>query len=260
MEIKKVHLVYFSPTGNTQSVIRIVARSFCNEISEYDMTSYSSGDMQLKFEEDDVVIFGFPVYGGRVPETFRARMNGVNGQDTLAAIIATYGNRDYEDALFEIKDIVENDGFLPIGAAAVATEHSVIRSIASGRPDANDNAFLEDFCSKLKKKIALITSKEEIFKLTVPGGKPYRRYVKLPMTPAVAASCTACGLCEKKCPVGAISKKNLLITDKEKCIGCMRCVRICPQNARKLPKIKMVVGQLLLSSAARVRKEPEMFF
>lgn len=256
MEIKKVHLVYFSPTGNTQSVIRIVAKSFSNEISEYDMTAYSSSDMQLKFEENDVVIFGFPVYGGRVPETFRDRMNGVKGQDTLAALIATYGNRDYEDALFEMKDIAESNGFLPVGAAAVVTEHSVIRSIASGRPDANDIAFLEDFCSKLKKKF---TSKGELFNLTVSGKKPYRRYVKLPMIPFVAASCTACGLCEKECPVGAISKKNLRKTDKGKCIGCMRCVRICPQNARKLSKLKMVAGQLLLSSAARVRKEPEMF-
>lgn len=259
MKIKKVHLVYFSPTGNTQSVIRIVAKSFSNEILEYDMTAYSTSDMQLKFEKNDFVIFGFPVYGGRVPETFRDRMNGVKGQDALAALIVTYGNREYEDAILEMKDIVESNGFLPVGAAAVITEHSVIRSIASGRPDANDIAFLEDFCSKLKMKIALITFKGELFNLTVSGKKPYRRYVKLPMIPVVAASCTACGLCENECPVGAISKKNLRKTDKGKCIGCMRCVRICPQKARKLPKLKTVVGQLFLSSAARVRKEPEIF-
>ncbi|MCI2106023.1 MAG: 4Fe-4S binding protein [Intestinimonas sp.] len=48
-------------------------------------------------------------------------------------------------------------------------------------------------------------------------------------------------------------------TDKEKCIGCTRCVRLCPQKARKLPKLKMFAGQLFLSGAARIRKEPEMF-
>lgn len=127
-------------------------------------------------------------------------LNGIKGQQTLAALVATYGNREYEDSLFEMKDIVENNGFLPVGADAVVAEHSVVRSIAAGRPDVNDIAFIEDFCSELKMKIASITSKEEIHKLDVPGKKPYRRYIKLPMTPIVADSCTACGLCEKKVP------------------------------------------------------------
>lgn len=259
MEIKKVHLVYFSPTGTTQSVIRAAAKSFSHEILEHDITAYASRHVQLKFGEDDFVIFGFPVYAGRVPPTFRDRLNGIKGQHTLAALIATYGNREYEDSLLEMRDIAENNGFLPVGAAAVVTEHSVIRSIAAGRPDANDMAFIENFCSELKKKIASVTSKGEIFKLTVPGKKPYRRYIKLPMTPVVTASCTACGLCEKKCPVGAISEQDPRKIDKEKCICCMRCVRLCPQKARKLPKLKMIAGQLFLSRAARIRKEPEMF-
>jgi len=259
MEIKKVHLVYFSPTGTTQSVIRAAAKSFSNEILEHDMTAYTSGDVQLKFEKDDFVIFGFPVYGGRVPRTFRDRLNGIKGQHTLAVLIATYGNREYGDSLFEMKDIAENNGFLPVGAAAVVAEHSVIRSIAAGRPDANDFAFIENFCSELKKKIAAIPLKGELFKLAVPGEKPYRRYIELPMAPIAAACCTACGLCEKKCPAGAINERNPRKTDKEKCIGCMRCVRICPQKARKLPKLKMIAGQLFLSRAARIRKEPEMF-
>ena len=259
MQIKNVHLVYFSPTGTTKTVIRAAAKYFSTEIWEHDITDYAIRNVQLKFEADDFIILGFPVYGGRVPQTFRERLNGIKGQQTLAALVATYGNREYEDSLFEMKEIVKDNGFLPVGAAAVVAEHSVIRSIAAGRPDVNDIAFIEDFCSELKMKIASITSKEEIHKLDVPGKKPYRRYIKLPMAPVVTDSCTACGLCEKKCPVDAISKQNPRKTDKEKCIGCMRCVRLCPYKARQLPKLKKAVGQLYLSGAARIRKEPEMF-
>lgn len=131
--------------------------------------------------------------------------------------------------------------------------------IAAGRPDAKDMAFLEDFCSELKKKIAAITSEKNFAVPAVPGKRPYRRYMKLPMAPAVEASCTACGLCAKKCPVGAIGGQNPRITDKKTCIGCMRCVRVCPQKARHLPKLLTAVGKFYLSGAARIRKEPEMY-
>ena len=259
MDIKKLHLVYFSPTGTTQSILRSAAKSFSTEIVEHDLTDYAAREMQLELGEDDFVLFGFPVYGGRVPETFRERMKGIKGLRTPAALIATYGNREYEDALLEMKDISEENGFLPIGAAAIVTEHSVIRSIAAGRPDAKDRVFIENFYSELKKKVLAIPSENFIAKLTVPGKKPYRRYMKLPMAPVTMASCTACGLCVKRCPVGAIDAQNPRKTDRDKCIGCMRCVRVCPKKAKHLPKLKMAVGKFYLSSAEHIRKEPEMY-
>lgn len=259
MDIKKLHLVYFSPTGTTQSILRSAAKSFSTEIVEHDLTDYAAREVQLKLGEDDFVLFGFPVYGGKVPETFRERMKGIKGQRTPAALIATYGNREFEDALLEMKDISEENGFLPIGAAAIVTEHSVIRSIAAGRPDAKDRVFIENFYSELKKKILAIPSENFIAKLTVPGKKPYRRYMKLPMAPVTMASCTACVYCVKRCPVGAIDAQNPRKTDRDKCIGCMRCVRVCPKKAKHLPKLKMAVGKFYLSSAKRIRKEPEMY-
>lgn len=262
MKIKRLHLVYFSPTGTTQSVLRAIAQSLNtenSEIVEHDVTDYNFKDVELKFETDDFVLFGFPVYSGRVPQSFRDRLNGIKGQCTFAVLIATYGNREYEDALLEMKNLAKENGFLAIGAAAVVTEHSVIRSVATGRPDAKDTAFIEDFSMKLKKKITEITSEESSAELYVTGKEPYRRYMKIPMAPVVSASCTACGLCVKKCPVGAINVYNPRKIDKEKCIGCMRCVRICSQKARHVSKIKMVVGECILSKAKRMRKEPEMF-
>lgn len=263
MDIKRLHLVYFSPTETTQSVLHVIARSMDTEVVEHNVTDYASRDIKLEFGPDELVIFGFPVYGGRVPQTFCERLNGMKGRNTIAVLIATYGNREYEDALLECKNLVRDNGFRPIGAAAVVTEHSVIRSIAAGRPDAKDSVFIEDFRMKLKKKIAAITPEENLAELSVPGKEPYVKRIKLPMAPAASASCTACGLCVKKCPVGAISMQNPRKTDKEKCIGCMRCARVCPQKARHVLKIKMAAGKWILCvlfKAKKIRKEPEMFF
>ena len=259
MEIKKLHFVYFSPTGTTQSLLRTITKSFNTEIEEHDITDYNCKDIELRFERDDFVLFGFPVYSGRVPKTFINRLCGIKGQGTLAALVATYGNREYEDALLEMKKLAKENGFLPICAAAIVTEHSVIRSIATGRPDVKDMSFVNEFCLKLK-KIAAITPGTSIAELYVPGKEPYRRYLEPPMAPVTSASCTACGLCVKKCPVGAIKAQNPRKTDKEKCIGCMRCVRLCPQKARYLSKVKIAAVELYLSKAKQIRKEPEMFF
>ncbi|MGE4354396.1 MAG: EFR1 family ferrodoxin [Oscillospiraceae bacterium] len=259
MEPNKLHLVYFSPTGTTQAVLRAMANDLNAEIVEHDVTDYTQRDVTLKFGADDFVIFGFPVYGGRVPQTFRERLVGIEGRHTFAALIATYGNREYEDALLEMNDLAVENGFLPIGAAAVVTEHSVIRSVAAGRPDEKDRVFIGEFCSKLNGKIASLHPEAGAAPLSVPGKKPYRRYMALPMAPVASAACTACGLCAKSCPTGAISAQDPRKTDRQKCIGCMRCVRICPQKARDLPTLKTAAGKLFLSAAARIRKEPEMF-
>lgn len=262
MEIRKLHLVYFSPTGTTKSVLHAIAGFLNTETAEHDVTDYARKDTQLEFGPEDIVIFGFPVYGGRVPQTFIDRLSNIKGDSTVAVLIATYGNRGYEDALLEMKDVAVQNGFRAIGAAAVVTEHSVIRSIAAGRPDPKDMAFLKDFCIKLKEKTAAIIPKEKLAELKVPGKKPYVKRIKLPMTPIVSASCIACGLCAKACPAGAISVQNPKKTDKEKCIGCMRCLRVCPKKARHVLKIKMIAGKWILCTAFKadkVRKEPEIF-
>lgn len=259
MEFKKMHTVYFSPTGTTRSVLRIMTGFMEMETVEHDLTDYASPGTATEFGPDDFVFFGFPVYGGRVPQLFRDRLAGVKGRFTFAVLTATYGNREYEDALFEMKNIANKNGFRVIGAAAVAAEHSVIQSVAAGRPDAQDTVFIEEFCAKLKKKTAAVTPEEAPEELWVPGKEPCRMEGKLPLAPSASAACTACGLCAKKCPAGAISLDDPGRTDKEKCIGCMRCVRICPQKARHIPKIILAAGNILLSKAKRIRKEPEMY-
>lgn len=47
--------------------------------------------------------------------------------------------------------------------------------------------------------------------------------------------CSACGLCERRCQVGAVSEQNGGFTvNRRRCIGCGLCVSGCPSNAAKL--------------------------
>jgi len=50
-----------------------------------------------------------------------------------------------------------------------------------------------------------------------------------------ADKCTACGLCEQRCQVGAVSEQNgAFVVDTQRCIGCGLCVTGCPNDAVKL--------------------------
>lgn len=46
--------------------------------------------------------------------------------------------------------------------------------------------------------------------------------------------CTACGLCEERCPMGAITVSDTAVVDTDRCIGCGVCVGTCAFDAVKL--------------------------
>jgi Pyruvate/2-oxoacid:ferredoxin oxidoreductase delta subunit len=56
---------------------------------------------------------------------------------------------------------------------------------------------------------------------------------------ADGATCEACGACEKRCQVGAVSvseKKQAAVVDLNRCLGCGVCVPVCPTKSITLVK------------------------
>ena len=49
------------------------------------------------------------------------------------------------------------------------------------------------------------------------------------------------------------------MTDKSKCISCMRCVAVCPKHARKVSGLMTAVAGMAIRKAFSVRKECELF-
>ena len=71
--------------------------------------------------------------------------------------------------------------------------------------------------------------------------------------------CTGCGLCAEKCPARAIPTGQPDTTDPSRCILCMRCVAICPQQARALPAPMLEALRGKLAPFDAERRENELF-
>lgn len=60
----------------------------------------------VSFKKNEILVLGVPVYAGRVPNVLLKYLNMITSNGALAIPIVVYGNRNYDDALIELKDIM----------------------------------------------------------------------------------------------------------------------------------------------------------
>ncbi|MTI84105.1 MAG: ferredoxin [Firmicutes bacterium] len=265
MKMKSLKLVCFSPTGTTKAVIQGIARGINQSTAELlDITKPEARNQQLQTSENELLVVAVPVYVGRVPALVNEWLNTIEAHNTPTVCVVVYGNRDYDDALLELKDIMKKRGCIPIAYAAFIGEHSFSSSetpIAVNRPDASDLNHAELFGCKITEKLLSISSIDHISDINVPGNYPYRGETKTWIVDFIAVSdkCSQCGVCAEECPVGAIDLENSTLIDKEKCILCCACIKCCPQNARTMKPGLVKDASIRVSEKFKERKEPVFF-
>ena len=255
--MKKINAmgIYFSPTEHTREVVQRLAVLLAEDAHLHDLTSYERGSLVRSFAPEDVIVVGVPVYGGRIPALAAERLQQTKGNQTPAIAVVTYGNRDYEDALLELKTILEQNGFVVIGAAAVIAEHSIVHSIGHDRPDEADWSQIEQFAAQMQQKL----EQNQLHSVAVKGNKPYRSYDGIPLKPKASHACVSCGFCARECPAGAIPESNPRKTDHKKCISCMRCIAVCPRKARRNNKMMLTAAAMKLKKDCEKRKKNQLF-
>lgn len=258
--IRNVYTAYFSPTGTSRKGIEAIAGVFGDAATALDLTRFDAVPEKMEFDEEDLVIFGAPVYGGRLYQGSCSRFHKLKGNKTPCIITVTYGNRAYEDALVELHDLVKEQGFLPIAAAALVGQHTY-GTIQVGRPNEQDKEEDRSFACQVKEKL----DREDFSEVSVPGNHPYRDGMQggqggKRFRPLTAKDlCIECGICAEVCPEGAIQSDDYSLIDHEKCISCFCCIRRCPAKAKNIDTEEYCSFTETFNTMLSVRKENEYF-
>lgn len=233
-----------------------ISMGICESIDYVELCNPVSKLTNITLGEDDFAIIAMPVYGGRIPAIAIERLKSqVKANNAKCAVVAVYGNRAYDDALLEMYNTCKEMGFRIIAAIGAVAEHSIIRKYGAGRPDADDEAELKSFGAKIKEAIEQGKAIEESM---IPGNFPYKKPMAGP-NPTADKSCSGCGKCAAECPVGAIPADNLRKVNKDLCISCMRCVSVCPQEARRIGMLMHGAIALAIKKGCSERKRNELF-
>jgi ferredoxin/flavodoxin len=257
-----LHTLFFSPTGGTARIVEEVAAGLGGGAAVHDLTLPGGRERDLAFDPEDVVVVGVPVYAGRVPVLAAQYLDRVQGRGALAVLVAVYGNRAFEDALLELRDLCQARGFRCLAAAAFVAEHSYTGEVAAGRPDPADLAAARAFGAGAAGKLARHPGGAGLSRLEVPGNVPYRdRPPRMPMAPETSDRCVACLACADRCPAGAIVRYDPHQVDADRCIRCSACVKRCPTGAKSFSHpFYLNMRAILSANLAQLRREPEYFY
>ena len=260
MKINTLHLVWFSATATTKRITAIIADRFTAEsVIKHDITKSTLND-DIYIGSNDLLIAGIPVYAGRIPAIAVNALNKFKGNKTPAVIACVYGNREYDDALLELKDILQANDFAIISAGAFIAQHSIFPTVGTSRPDEKDKEMITAFGEKSAALISSLDAATNLPDINVKGNRPYKKPGKVPLTPKADKKCNKCGTCVKLCPTDAIPSFNPRITFGSKCNSCARCIAVCPQQARHFGGLLYKFAGKKFTKDNSDRKEPETMY
>jgi ferredoxin len=241
-------LCYYSGSGNTKLACHYLAHHIHNaDITLCDMVKQDMPDFS------HYAAAGFATFTdfGTVSEYVKRYFEQMPAQTLPAFVLSTYGALPLV-TLRDLADLARAKGFQVIGGHALHTPENYppmrMRKMAhDDAPKPKELAAFTDFIRRLDQQLATLASGQTppaepikvslvqtlLTKLPYPKGKKDmgEQWVE-------AVKCTECGVCEQRCPYGAITLQPKPVFDHQRCYACWACYNHCPEQAIYTPKLK----------------------
>ncbi len=269
-------VVFCSPNGSTERVARVIAQ----RLLELDSPPHVF-DLGLAVEREEALSIctgegsplclwiGSPVYVDHMVPPVEDFLRCLPGRgDSYAVPFVTWGAVNSGVALYEMGQILEEKGYLLLGAAKVLSVHSSFwrsqHPLGAGHPDGEDDAGVRGLVDAVQEKLS--SRKFQPLALQALDYQPVE-VKEAARSKSIAAAkklypelavdrdrCTQCGECAAICPAGAI------VLDpyprfREHCFICLKCVRECPEDA--IPR-DMAAVEERIRGMAKASKEPPL--
>lgn len=244
MTTRTALVAFYSQTGHTRAYARVVGA----ELREAGLTVHIVDYRDLdELPALDLLVVGTPVFYADVPSNLVAWVRSLPDlHGTSAAAFSCFGGHGdgQEHTAHALLRLLVERGGRPVGAAWFGAMSTFAPTWSMGN-EARTLRYrhMPDDAS---------WERARAFARQVLGGRtrePVSRLGKdslLRMVPQVALNrraitghrvdrgrCTDCGLCEKRCPTGAIHPREGTV-DKRACIACLGCVNNCPAQAVRM--------------------------
>lgn len=244
---KRALVTWFSQAGHTERIGKIVA---CRLIRAG--LSVDHGDIRDVSLEGiagyDLVVTGSPVYYFEAPDFLTARLEALTSIEGAAvASYSTYGGpgHNQHNTACDLLERLVDKGGVPVGMDTFGNMSTFAPTWSSGRiarvvkyrdrPNEATYRRARQFADGLLAAARAGTPVEVKRSITAFEAMKIlnsRWWTKRMISrhEIDAGTCISCGLCEDRCPAGAITIARHLV-DRDRCVACMGCVNLCPVQA-----------------------------
>jgi ferredoxin/flavodoxin len=241
-----VIIFYFSATGNTGTIAKVVEKEFTQmgaEVTIADITPYAARKQQIDLGPYQAVVFGAPIHSWRAPRPVRDWMRTLDGQGKKCAMFFTFGGFQVHPSHYSTRQILEEQKFVVVSSAEFVGAHTFNLGgwkAMEGRPDTLDLEMAKEYAQATYKRLSGADDgslgeleKTEHSEQHLDAIETFRFKVLTQVPTRDGEACSLCMVCEELCPTGAMEAESGQ-ADREKCIACLACVANCPENVLKI--------------------------
>ncbi len=235
--------IYFSGTGNSKYAVEV----FCREYEQNAKVLSIEDDNVLEaIENDEVLVFAYPVQYSTVPKILRDFINENKDlwKQKRIFIIATMGLFSGDGAGILGRHL-QKYGAVILGGLHLKMPDSIGDEKVLKRPLEKNKELVKVAEAKINKSVNLLKqgkpTQEGIgilyriagfFGQRLYFGYKTRKYSdKLQVD---EDKCVGCGKCEKLCPMNNIKLIDKKVVQNHQCTMCYRCINNCPKQAMTL--------------------------